>query len=104
MSQLIVKSAASKDLLDHFLFLAEQSETTAFRFFESAEKTFQELLEMPLMGRECVFKNADLSGVRRWRVRGFEKYLIFYQVNKTDIEIIRVIYGSRDIQSIFEEE
>jgi len=34
---------------------------------------------MPGMGRAEDFDNPRLTGMRRWRVRGFDNYLIFYQ-------------------------
>ncbi len=34
---------------------------------------------MPGMGRTEDFDNPRLTGMRRWRVRGFDHYLIFYQ-------------------------
>ncbi|NDJ24795.1 type II toxin-antitoxin system RelE/ParE family toxin [Nostoc sp. B(2019)] len=38
------------------------------------------------------------------QIRSFpvEKYVIFYRLIEGGIEVVRVIYGARDIQDIFE--
>jgi toxin ParE1/3/4 len=38
-----------------------------------------------------------------WRVRGFERYLIFYRPTDDGIDVVRVLHGSRDIESLFED-
>jgi toxin ParE1/3/4 len=43
-------------------------------------------------------------GIRLWRIRGFERYLIFYRPIPDGIEVIRVLHGARDIDTIFERE
>jgi plasmid stabilization system protein ParE len=42
------------------------------------------------------------TGLRRWRVRGFENFMIFYHPLSNGIEIVRVLHGARDIESLFE--
>ena len=74
------RPAAERDLLEHFVTLGERAgEATALRFLQAAEATFAELAAMPHMGRAEDFDNPRLTGMRRWRVRGFDHYLIFYQ-------------------------
>ena len=36
-----------------------------------------------------------------WRVKGFEKYLVFYRPLKDGIVVLRVIHGARDIEDLF---
>ena len=36
------------------------------------------------------------------RIKGFEKHLIFYRPAADGIEVIRVIHGARDIDSVLE--
>ena len=42
--------------------------------------------------------------MRRTPVRGFRQFILFYRANDAGIEIIRVLHGARDIESIFREE
>jgi toxin ParE1/3/4 len=36
-----------------------------------------------------------------WRVKDFEKYLIFYRPQKDGIDVLRIIHGARDIEELF---
>ncbi|WP_342751628.1 type II toxin-antitoxin system RelE/ParE family toxin [Spirulina major] len=55
---------------------------------------------MPNLGKSCQFSHVRLQNIRQIAVRGFRKYLIFYQVTIAGVEIIRVLHGSRDMMSI----
>ena len=55
---------------------------------------------MPQLGKKCQFDNSRLQNVRQIAVKGFREYLIFYQITAVEVEIIRVIHGSRDIETI----
>ena len=95
------RPAAERDLLDHFVALgARAGEATALRFLAAAEATFTELAAMPHMGRAEDFGHPRLAGLRRWRVRGFEHYLIFYQPLAPGIDILRVVYATRDLPGL----
>jgi len=37
-----------------------------------------------------------LAGVRKWRVKGFERFLIFYQTHLDAISIVRVLHTAQD--------
>ena len=45
-------------------------------------------------------KLGQFPNLRMWRVREFEKYLIFYQPDADDIEIMRVIHAAQDYHRI----
>ncbi len=45
-----------------------------------------------------------LNGLRRFPVRGFEKYLVFYLPREAGIDVIRVLHGARDIDNVFAQE
>ncbi len=42
--------------------------------------------------------------MRQWFIAGFEYYLIFYRSIKGGIEILRVLYGTQDIDAIMDDE
>jgi toxin ParE1/3/4 len=95
------RPAAERDLLEHFVTLGERAgEATALRFLEAAEATVAELAAMPHMGRAEDFDNPRLTGMRCWRVRGFENYLIFYRPFSQGIEVVRVVYATRDLPGL----
>ncbi len=89
------------DLIDCAMYIAEDNLDAAERFLDAAEATFERLASMPFVGQACEFRNPRLQGLRRWQVRGFENYLIFYRPEDHGVTIIRVIHGSRDIDAIF---
>jgi len=70
--------------------------------YNAAEAAFDRGAEMPLIGGRVETNNAALTGLRRWRVTGFENYLIFYRVTEEAIEIIRVLQ-TPDIKERLEE-
>jgi toxin ParE1/3/4 len=45
-----------------------------------------------------------LHGLRSWRMRGFESWLVFYRVTEEAVEIVRVLHGARDLEAAFESE
>jgi toxin ParE1/3/4 len=91
------------DLIEIASFIAEDNLDTAERFLDAAEQTFTDLAAMPLVGRAVTFQSSRAQNMRVWRVQGFERYLIFYRVVETGIEIIRVLHGARDLEGLFEE-
>jgi len=98
--KLLIRPKARRDLLDQFVFIARDNQDAALRFLESAQKTFAELLSFPEMGTRQNFANPLWTGLRRWRIRHFEKHLIFYRPIKKGIEVIRVLYATRDIEEL----
>lgn len=56
---------------------------------------------MPHRGRAEDFDNPRLTGMWRWRVRGFDTYRIFYQLLAQGIDVLRVVYGTRDLPGLF---
>jgi toxin ParE1/3/4 len=105
IGQYRVLPAADRDLDDQAAYLAAQvSLETALRFYDAASATFGKLAGMPGIGERWPSVNPRVAELRVWRIEGFEKYLIFYRTQDDEIEIIRVIHGARDIETILESE
>ena len=98
------EAEASQDLAEIFDYLDQQSETEADRFYDAVEKTVQQLLKSPELGERCRFRNLETKGMRVWRVSGFPNHLIFYRPQDDRLEILRIIHGARDYDTIFNEE
>jgi len=96
----IITPEASGDVDECFLYIAADSPEAAFRFLSSADETFLQLAETPRIGRRCDARNPNLKGLRRWPVRGFENFLVFYLEREGVVHIIRVLHGARDIEAI----
>lgn len=80
MARAVQRPAARRDFILHYVYLAENASIdTAKRFRESVQKTYAELAEMPGMGTPGKVRQGQHAGVRIWRVRDFEQYLIAYR-------------------------
>ncbi len=103
-ARILKRSPAYQDLRRQALYLATEAGTeVAIRFLEAAEAAFATLATMPGMGRVRRFPHAEVGELRSWAIPGFERYLIFYRALPDGIEIIRVLYGMRDLDRIFGE-
>jgi len=95
---------AKRDLLEHVLYLAEINPNIADRFIDASEMAFEKLAQMPLKGKPQSFQSPKLKDVRRWFIPGFDKYLIFYRPIKGGIELLRVLHGMQDVDTVMDEE
>jgi toxin ParE1/3/4 len=102
--KILLRPRASQDLDDHFLYLSQSSVEIAFRFFDSARSIIAQLARMPGMGNLYPVENPKLKGLRKWAIKDFRKYLIFYFERDDAIEVIRILYATQDISSILESE
>lgn len=102
MARVVKRDAARRDLIEHFVFLGENaSVNVARRFLQAVHASFEGLSHVPELGAQRTFRNPRYSTVRMWPVKGFERYLIFYRPIKDGVEILRVLHGARDIESLF---
>jgi toxin ParE1/3/4 len=72
MSRVTKREAARRDLVEHFVYLAENAGLdVAERFLSSAEASFADLARQPMIGAPLTLKHPDLAGMRKWRVKDF---------------------------------
>jgi toxin ParE1/3/4 len=101
MPRIHVQPAADRDLGDQAGYLAvEAGLETALRFYDAASTTFENIARMPGIGEKRESPNPRLIGLRVWRIEGFKNHLIFYRPADDGIEIVRILHGARDIDSI----
>ena len=97
MPKVYQRAAARRDLVDHFVYLAENANLdTAERFLTKAEASFNDLAGQPTMGAPLTLKNPALAGIRKWRVKDFDNHLIFYLPRPEGVSIVRVLYAASD--------
>jgi toxin ParE1/3/4 len=99
--RLDIRPLAYVDLAEISEYIAKDRPGSARRFVLAAEKTIDWLLKNPDAGVACEFEHPLARDLRLWRVKGFKNYLIFYRPTKTGIQVVRVLHGARDIDSIF---
>jgi len=93
---------ARLDLIEQFVYFGERDGVElAERYFVAVEETCRRLAEHPRSGTSYDSGIAKLKGLRRFPVKGFENYLVFYFPRRSGIEVIRVLHGARDIGGVF---
>jgi toxin ParE1/3/4 len=95
---------AAMDIDDCFIFIAQNNEDKALQFFDAVRQTFATLARRPGMGSLYLHPSMPNSDLRKWAVKEFRGYLIFYRVHETTIEIVRVLPALRDIDRILASE
>lgn len=89
--------SARRDLVEHFVYLAENAGIdVAERFLNSAEGTFDFLAQQPMLGAPLALKRPELARLRNWRVDGFENHLVFYEPHPDGVSIVRVLHAASD--------
>lgn len=88
-------SDANSDIEKIALYLLDLNPVAANRFLDSLEETCELLAEHPLIGR---LRPEFGENLRSFPVGN---YLIFYVPRAGGIDIVRVIYGGRDLPGAF---
>lgn len=82
------REAARHDLVEHVVYLAENAGLDmAECFLTNAEASFNELAQRPKMGAPLRLKHPDLVNLRKWRVKGFDNHLVFYEPRPDGVSI-----------------
>ncbi len=98
--QIVITPKPSLDIDEHFAYISQENQEAALRFFDSTRQIAQ-LACLLGIGSLYAVDNASLQGLRKWAVKGFKKYLIFYLEQKDLILIVRILYAAQDIEAIF---
>jgi toxin ParE1/3/4 len=94
--QLRISPRASEDLIEIWSYIADDSVANADTFIDRLYGAIQVLAHQPGSGR----RREELGpGILSFP---FGRYVIFYRAVMSAIEIVRVLHGARDIESIFE--
>lgn len=91
------REAARRDLVEQFVYLAENAGLdVAERFLRCAESSFNDLARQPLMGAPLHLKRPELASIRKWRVQDFDNHLVFYEPRPDGVSVVRVLHASSD--------
>ncbi len=91
---LILAQQAKDDLIEIWLYIAADSPSAADIFIDYLYEQAKKLCSNSELGRK---RDELIAGIRSLPVK---KYLIFYRINKDNIEIVRVLSGYRDIDTL----
>jgi|TARA_R110001592_G_scaffold362628_1_gene677405 toxin ParE1/3/4 len=94
MLKLIRSSKAEADLIDIWLYIAEDQPVNADRFLDKLNKTAMTIAENPGLG---VDRPEISDGIKSFPV---DRYILYYRVKATELEIVRVLSSARDIHQL----
>lgn len=93
MSNLIISPSASRDLNpDYFL---EVNLVAGEKIFQEFNQKCQKLVRFPNMGRSYAQIRDDLRDLP------LDGYIILYNIIDDGVEILRVVNGRQDLESLF---
>jgi toxin ParE1/3/4 len=104
MPNLTKRPIVIQDIIDYATYISTDNLDAGDRFIYATEDTFRRIANMPAIGKLSGFTHPQLTQVRQYPIKGFKKYLIFYQMHDDAIEVLRVLQGSQDLQTILEQE
>ena len=88
MPEIVVRAAAGREIKAHGIYLEQHGgREVVDSFLAAVNDTFGALATMPRMGPLCGFRRAATRRLRRWPVKGFENWTIFYQPKRNGIEV-----------------
>jgi len=73
---------------------------TAERFLIQATASFDDLARQPEIDTPLTLRRPELAGMRKWHVKGFEKFLVFYMPRPVGVSIVRVLHAAQDWWSL----
>ena len=100
----LLMPAAERDLDEQYDYIALlQDSERAERLIEALDQTLDVLSRHPRMGRVANLKGSLMEGARMFRISGFPKHPVFYRIGKRGVEVLRIVHGARDIETLFED-
>lgn len=97
MSRYFFTRQASQDLTEIYNFVVKVDIKAAARLLDLLEDKCRALAESPKIGRA---RNELALALRSFPAG---RYVIYYRPVTSGVQIIRILHGSRDIESIFRE-
>lgn len=104
MSGLFISPAAQDDLIELWVYIAQDNVNAADKVYEAAQETFHLLVKMPELGVLFRAKRACLKGIRFIPIQGYHNYIVYYRFVSRRLEIVRVLHAHMDRERRLEEE
>ena len=95
MKQHIISPKASQDLLEIIDYFVRVNIDAGDNFVEKFDQKCKYLAKFPNMGRSYGNIKPDLRGVP------LDNYIILYRVIDSKIEIVRIVSGYQNLESLF---
>ena len=95
MTEYIIAPDAARDLEEISTYYAVHNVEAGEKFLDEFEARCRYLVSFPNIGKSYRSIRPNLRGI------SFSGYIIFYRVSERIVEILRVVSGSRDLESLF---
>jgi toxin ParE1/3/4 len=95
MSRIRITPLAEQDLVEIWYFIAQDDPLAADRILDLLEDKYELLADNPHMGPA----RPDIAKELRYHPVG--SYLLLYRIISGGIELVRIVHGARDLQSLF---
>jgi len=93
MARVTLAQSAQTDLLEAWLYIAEENQQAADRMLDAIEKEAHTLSLQPLMGRA---RPELVDRLRSWPTS--TPYILFYLADGDGITVLRVLHHARDVR------
>jgi toxin ParE1/3/4 len=91
--KLVLSQRVKEDLLETWEYIAEHDEVAADRYIDHLRERALELLDFPELGRLRHEIAPDLPSLLA------RNHLLFYRIQSNEIQILRILHGSRDFSN-----
>lgn len=96
MKPLVRHERADRDIEEVVEYYLQHAPEVALKFIDALEQTYRQIQQRPTIGSPRYAYDLDLPGLR-FRPCKRSPYLVFYVESAHQIDIWRVLHGSRDI-------
>jgi toxin ParE1/3/4 len=93
-----ITPAAEADLSEVWQYVSKGGEAGADAFLDKILQQCRRLAQFPHMGRA---RENLAPNLRSFPVK---KFVIFYRSVDDTVEVVRILYGARDLESVFQDE
>lgn len=98
-----LRQHAEADLIELVDYFAGVQPPLDEAFIEAVVSSCERLTERPLIGTLVEVRSPRLKGLRRQRVSPkFADYLIFYLPSNSEVDVVRVLHGARDLPTLLQ--
>jgi addiction module RelE/StbE family toxin len=95
---LIFSELAYNDLEEIVIFISRDSKVNAINFYNKLIETIDKLKTFPMLGILIPDKKMSEKGYRMLIVNN---YIAFYKIHNKDVQVLRVLHGSRGYPRLF---
>lgn len=96
MAEAIISPEALQDMENIHNYIAMDNPVAADRVVQAFEANAALLATQPELGQH----KPRLRGLHLWVITEFPNYLMFYRQREVQVEIVRVLHGAQDLQTI----